>query len=92
MAKKQVIAPMNLNPNWLVSEEYQHGRDLIIPGDKIKIKFERGEYKFIRHVYHTQKDVEWIDCVSEEGFRSFYIDQLKSKVKPKKFRKKKDAI
>ena len=55
MAKKQYVMPINLNPNWLVSQEYQHGKDLIAPGDKIKIKFERGEYKFIHHVFHIKK-------------------------------------
>jgi len=91
MAKQKQSTPLNLNPNWEISEEYKHGKDVIVPGDKIKIKFERGEYKFIRSVYHTQKKVEWIDCVSTEGYRSFYVDQLKGKVKPKKFRKKKNV-
>jgi hypothetical protein len=90
-AKKQNTTPINLNPNWLVSEEYNHGRDLIIPGDRVKIKFERGDYKFIRHVFHTQKEVEWIDCVGAEGYRSFYVDVIKGKVKPKKFRRKRNA-
>jgi hypothetical protein len=91
MAKKQGITPMNLNPNWIVTEEYSYGKDLIVPGDKIKIKFERGEYKFIHHVFHIKKEVEWIDCIGPEGFRSFYTDQLKGKVKAKKFRKKKNV-
>lgn len=87
--KKEVS--LNLNPNWQVSEEYKHGKDTIAYGDKIKIKFERGEFKFIRHVYHTTRDVEWIDCVSAEGFRSFYVASLKGKVKPRKIRVKKNV-
>jgi len=91
MAKKN-ITPMNLNPAWEVAYSYQHGRDLIEPGDFVKIKFQRGQFKFLRLVHHTEKNVSWIDCRGLEGYRSFYIEELKSKVKPKKFRKKKNAV
>lgn len=91
MAKIKKETPMNLNPNWQISEEYKHGKDIIVYGDKVKIKFERGEFKFLRHVIHTTKNVEWIDCVSAEGFRSFYVVNLKGKVKPRKIRVKKNV-
>lgn len=92
MAKtKQRITPTNLNPNWIVTEEFTFGKDVIVPGDKVKIRFVRGEFKFIRHVYHTKLDVQWIDCVNSEGYRSFYVVDLKGKIKPRKFRKKKNV-
>jgi len=91
MAKKR-ITPLNLNPAWEVTYSYQHGRDLIEPGDFIKIKFQRGQFKFLKHVYHTEKGVSWIDCTGPEGYRSFYVEELKSKVKPKKFRRKKNVV
>ena len=73
-----------VNPNWEISYEYQHGRDLIKPGMKIKIKSEHGEFVFQRIVHHKEKDVMWIDCYSRSGYRAFYIDRLKCLVKPKR--------
>jgi hypothetical protein len=90
MAKQKQETPINLNPNWKVSEEYTQGKDVLVPGDKVKVKFNRGEYKFIRHVYNTKTQTEWIDVVGGDGFRSFYVFDVK-KVKPKKFRKKKNV-
>jgi len=91
MAKKK-DTPMNLNPAWEVTYFYKHGRDEIEPGDFVKIKFQRGQFKFLRHVYHTEKGVAWLDCFGPEGYRSFYIEELKGKVKPKKFRRKKNVV
>jgi hypothetical protein len=79
------------NPFWIVSYEYQFKKDLIVPGTKLKIKGERGEFTFQRMVYHKEKDVTWIDCFSMTGYRSFYIDRLNRVIKPKKFRKKKNV-
>lgn len=90
MAKKRET-PMNLNPSWDITYYYQHGKDIIEPGDKIKIKFQRGTFNFLRHVYHTEKQVAWIDCTGVEGYRSFYVSELKGKVKPKRIRRKKNV-
>lgn len=73
-----------VNPNWKISYEYQHGKDLIKPGMKIKIKKEQGEFIFQRVVHHLEKDVVWIDCYSKAGYRAFYVDRLKCLVKPKR--------
>lgn len=91
MAKKKPVV-FTVNPKWEVSYSYQHGKDLIEPGDQIKIKFQRGTFKFLQHVHHTEKGVSWIDCTGPEGYRSFYVEELKTKVKPKKFRRKKNAV
>jgi hypothetical protein len=76
------------NPFWEISYEYQFKKDLIVPGTKLKIKGERGEFTFQRVVYHKEKNVTWIDCFSPTGYRAFYVERLNRVVKPKKFRKK----
>ena len=57
----------------------------------IKIKHERGQFKFQRVVLHKEKNVQWVDCYNQNGYRAFYIDQLKGLVKVKKKRIKKDV-
>jgi len=91
MAKKKET-PLNINPKWAVTYSYQHGKDLIEPGDPIRIKFVRGTFKFLRHIRHIEKGVSWIDCTGPEGYKSFYVEELKGKVKPKKFRRKKNVV
>ena len=83
---------LNLNPNWTVFETYVHGKDEIAFGDKVKFKYERDEFKFLRHIIHGKLKVEWLDVVGPTGYRSFYIEDLKGKVKPKKFRKKRNVV
>lgn len=79
------------NPFWEISYEYQHGKDVILPGTPIKIKGERGVFTFQRVVFHKEKQVSWIDCYSPSGYRAFYVDRLKGAVKTKKKRKKRDV-
>ena len=73
-----------VNPNWEIYYEYQHGKDIIKPGMKIKIKKEQGEFVFQRVILHKEKNVMWIDCYSRSGYRAFYVDRLKCLVKPKR--------
>lgn len=89
MAKKKV--EISFNPSWIVSYEYQHGKDLITPGSQIKFKGQRGIFKFNKHVINKETGKEWIDCVGITGYRSFYVDSLKGIIKPKKKRLKKNV-
>lgn len=92
MAKKKKSIderPLVLNPAWVISYAYTHGKEELVPGDIIKFKGERGTFKFLRHVHHMEKNVDWIDCIGDSGYRSFYVQDLKGKLKPKKPRKKK---
>ncbi len=82
---------MKYNPNWEVSFEYQHGKDLIVPGTLVKIKNVRGEFKFEKYVKNTKLDVEWIDVIGSTGYRSFYLYDFKGIIKPKKKRVKKNV-
>lgn len=90
MAKKKETV-ISYNPNWEVSFEYQHGKDLIVKGTEIRFKYARGTYKFEKYVKNTATGTEWIDTVGPEGYKSFYLGDLKGIIKPKKKRVKKNA-
>lgn len=85
------LPPFWYNENIHVYYELEFGKDLIKPGDKIKIKNVRGQFLFIKWVHNSQKDVTWIDCrdMKTHEERSFYIENLKGVVRPKKSRRKK---
>ena len=92
MAKKKET-PLNYNPNWNVAYEYKHGKDTLTPGTEIRFKYNRGIYKFEKYVIHTTKNIDWIDAIGPEGYRSFPTESLKGIVKPKirRPRKKRDV-
>lgn len=79
------------HPDIVVKYEYQHGKDLILPGAKIRIKNQRGTYKFRCWARNTDLEVEWIDCMEEinGAWCSYRPDKLKGLVKPKRPRKRK---
>lgn len=86
-------------PFWMfdhihVFYELEFGKDIIKPGDKIKVRNVRGEFKFQKWVHNSQIDKSWIDCmdIKTGEFRSFKIEDLKLLVKPKKSRKKKPNV
>lgn len=92
---KQVDSkPYGHNPNISVFYELEWGKDVIKPGDPIKIKNERGTFKFIQWVHNSEKDVTWIDCLdTKQGrFRAFYMERLKGVVRPKRSRRKKEFV
>lgn len=84
MAKKKV--ELRYNPNWTVWYEYQHGRDVIIPGTEIKFKYNKHTYRFQKYVINSKTKSDWIDVVGPDGFRSFHTEDLKGIIKPKKKR------
>ena len=83
--------PYGDNENLHVHYELEFGKDVIKPGDPIKIKNTRGSFKFLKWVHNSKKDVTWIDCmdIKDGQFRSFYIEQLKGVIRPKRSRRKK---
>lgn len=89
MAKKKV--EIQYNPNWEVSFEYQHGKDIVTPGMPVRIKNVRGEFKFEKYVKNTESGMEWIDVIGQTGYRSFYLHDFKGIIKPKKKRIKKNV-
>lgn len=93
MAKKRKYdrLPYGHNENISVYYEYQFGKDLIVPGTKLKFANTRGEFKFLKYVKNSERSVQWIDCmdVKTGEYRAFYTEKLKRVVKPKRARKKK---
>lgn len=95
MARKRqsdvLSEPYGHNENIFVYYELEFGKFVIKPGDTIKIKNTRGTFKFIKWVHNSAADVTWIDCMNnlDGQFRSFYMEQLKGVVVPKKSRRKK---
>lgn len=94
MARKKKFEPNA--PYWYhdyvhVYYELEFNKDLIKPGTKIKFKNMHGTFTFIKWVHNSKKDVTWIDCYSDKTReeRSFYIENLKGIVKPKRSRRKK---
>lgn len=82
--------PFPNNDSIVIKYEIEHGKDTIVPGDKILFKNTRGRFKFVKLVENHSKNVVWIDCIEEKThtFRSFYLERLKAKVKPKRPRRK----
>lgn len=82
--------PFPHNKNVTVLFNWMHGNDEIVPGDKILFKNTRGNFTFVKVVDNREKGVVWIDCLEDKThmFRSFYVEKLKGKVKPKRQRKR----
>lgn len=93
-SKKNVVEPYWMFDHIHVYYELEFGKDMIKPGDKIKIKNIRGEFMFQKWVHNSKIDKTWIDCmdVKTGEFRSFVIHELRCLVKPKKSRRKKPNV
>ncbi len=78
------------SPHIEVEYEIDFNGDQIVPLTKIKIKNKRGEFKFRCRATNTQTGRVWIDCLDATSgeWRSFYADQIRNVVKPKRRRKR----
>lgn len=97
MPKKKTdkeYVPYSMNENIHVYYELEFLKDVIKPGDKITFKGVRGEFIFILMAHNSEKDVTWIDCSNPATgeYRAFYVDRLKSVVRAKKSRRKKQLV
>lgn len=97
MPKKKInkeYIPYSMNENIHVYYEIEFLKDTIKPGDTIRFKNVRGEFVFIMMAHNSEKDVTWIDCRNKKTgeYRSFYMDRLKSLVRDKKSRRKKQLV
>jgi hypothetical protein len=98
MKKKKIgegeTVPYSNNESITVYYELDFNGYTIKPGDTIKIKNERGSFKFLQFVHNIEKDVQWIDCMHPASgfFRSFYVDRLKAVIHSKKSRRKKENV
>ena len=86
--------PYYYNPEVTVFYEIKHGNDEITVGTPLKFKYERSVFKFMKAAHNSTKNVTWIDCMETTTgvFRSFYVEDLKGVVKPKKKRKKRTDV
>ncbi|HET8689515.1 MAG TPA: hypothetical protein VFM18_23130 [Methanosarcina sp.] len=83
-----------MNPHIHVDYELPFAKDVIRPGDIIRIKADRGRFRFIRVATNMEKNVTWVDCfdVASGDYRSFYVEKIKLVERPKKSRRKKQGV
>lgn len=75
-------------PDVTVTYSMTHGKDTIMPGTRIKVKGQRGEFLF--RCAASKGESVWFDCLGpEKQWHSFRPDKLKGMVKPRKFRRRK---
>jgi len=76
------------HPDIEAAFEYEHNGDVMVPGTKFKVKYNRGEFKFRCVATNTRTGKVWIDAIEVgSAFRSFYPEMIKGIVKPKRRRR-----
>lgn len=64
--------------DWEITQELQINGRYVEPGTELKIKGERGRFRFIKHVLTSTS--EWIDVwggtKNSQQWRSFHTDQV----------------
>ena len=77
------------HPDIEASFEYEHSTGTLKPGDKFKVKYHRGEFKFRCLATNVRTGKVWIDCIEVgSAFRSFYPESIKGVVRPKTRRRR----
>jgi hypothetical protein len=77
------------HPDIEATFEYEFGGDVMVPGTKFKVKYNRGEFKFRCLATNTRTGKVWIDAIEVgSAFRSFYPESIKGIVKPKRRRRR----
>lgn len=58
--------------DWIISEEYVvDAKTTLVPGTEFRVEGEGlTRFRFQRHI-RRPNGIEWIDCMSDHGFRSF---------------------
>lgn len=82
------------HPHIVVQYELEFKKDVIRPGNQIKIKNLRSTFRFRCLAHNIKLDTTWIDCmdVNTGEWRSFRPEQIRNLVKPKRsYRKRKNA-
>jgi hypothetical protein len=66
------------NPNIYLIYEFNWNGHRIRPGDPIKIKRQRGSFRFTRIVANIKDNTEYCECMDLKTgkFRKFYVDQI----------------
>lgn len=82
--------PYQNNDQIFVQYELAFKNDVIKPKDRIKKKFDRDTYIFLRLAHHIGNDTTWIDVISESrgSWHSIRIEDIQRVIRPKKSRRK----
>jgi len=79
--KKRAVKENDPSEKWVISESIIVNGRHVGAGTEVSIKDERGRFKFVRHVYNPNLDVEWVDVVGgtkgSRQYRSFRQDRIK---------------
>lgn len=77
----------------VVQFELEFGKDTIKTGTVLKMKNMRGTYKFRCLAHNVKTDATWLDCIDMRTgeWRSFRVTKIRSVVKPKRSRRKKNV-
>lgn len=79
--KKQTTKDGDPSERWVISESIVVNGRRVDAGTELSVKDERGRFKFVRHVYNPDLDVEWVDVVGgakgARQHRSFRQDRIK---------------
>ena len=66
--------------DWTVKEEIQINGRHVSKGTELKIRGERGRFRFVKYVYNQKLDVDWIDVWGgpkrTPSMRSFRVDDV----------------
>lgn len=66
--------------NWTIKEEMQINGRHVTKGTELKIRGERGRFRFVKYVYNEELDVDWVDVwggpKKMPAMRSFRLDQI----------------
>ena len=76
MARKK--KNINATPcSWQISTDFVANSRHLSPGTEIKIRGEKGRFKFLQHI--RTATAEWIDVRDKDGrFRSFHPERIKT--------------
>lgn len=60
--------------------ELEFNGEIIKPKTLLRIKGERGTFRYVKHVHNSKLDVTWIDTISTKTglYRSFYLDRIRA--------------
>lgn len=77
MQRKPMKKHNPLPSHWVVADSVKVNGRYLTPGTEVRIRGERGRFRFERHVRSTT--TEWIDVRTSDGrFRAFDVARVKT--------------
>jgi hypothetical protein len=92
--KAKPTEPVGPPKGWVVCETFQMSPQVTLSkGDECRVKGEQGKFVFLRHVWNTNTNSEWVDVwggsAGHSQWRSVRIERLKH-IPKKRSRKQKE--